>query len=151
MKWLRDRMNGATQSVDLSTCEIPPEFDATFLDWYRARTEAEWALIPRQTLKKTLKQFVRAGVGGSTLQRGMQWTDGLSDDAIAQIESRWGLRFPPDYRLFLQRLHVPDRPLLGARFADKPEETARPGFWPAPTGMRSKPWYWRKSPPSTTG
>ena len=50
---------------------------------------------------------------------------GLSDDEIEQIERRWDLRFPPDYRLFLQRLHVPDRPLLGAHFADKPARTAR--------------------------
>ena len=55
----------------------------------------------------------------------MRWTDGLSDDEIEQIERRWDLRFPPDYRLFLQRLHVPDRPLLGAHFADKPAGTAR--------------------------
>ncbi len=122
MKWLRRRMNGATRSVDPSPWEIPPEFDATFLDWFRERTEALWASLPSQTLKKTLKQFVRAGVGGSTFQRDTQWTDGLSDDEIAQIERRWALRFPPDYRLFVQRLHVPDRPLLGAGFAYRREE-----------------------------
>src|SRR6266540_4551702 len=101
---------------------IPAEFDATFLDWFRDRTEEFWATVPRQRLRKALARYVRMGIGGSSWQRNMRWTGGLSDDEIAQAERRWGLRFPPDYRLFLQRLHAPDRPLLGAHFEDKGQD-----------------------------
>ncbi len=101
---------------------IPAEFDETFLDWFRDRTEEFWATVPRQRLRKALARYVRMGIGGSSWQRKTRWTGGLSDDEIGQAERRWGLRFPPDYRLFLQRLHAPDRPMLGAHFEDKGHE-----------------------------
>jgi hypothetical protein len=43
---------------------------------------------------------------------------GLSDSEIDQLEDRWAVRFPPDYRLFLQHMHTVDRAMVGARFAD---------------------------------
>lgn len=63
---------------------------------------------------RTFEDYVAAGVGGSDWQRGTRWAGGLSEEQIGQIERRWSLRFPPDYRLFLRVLHTIDRPELGA-------------------------------------
>jgi len=46
-------------------------------------------------------------------QSGTRWLSGLAEADIAAVETRWGWRFPPEYRLFLSRLHAPDRPLGG--------------------------------------
>jgi hypothetical protein len=94
--------------------EIPPGFTEHFLNWFRARTEATWSTYrPR-----TFEDYVAAGVGGSDWQRGTRWAGGLSEEQIEQIERRWSLRFPPDYRLFLRVLHTIDRPTLGAFYND---------------------------------
>jgi hypothetical protein len=45
----------------------------------------------------------------------------LGDEQIMEIERRWNLAFPPDYRLFLQRLHSVDRPMLCARYLAEDE------------------------------
>jgi hypothetical protein len=101
-----------------TTRTIPPDFGSDFLVWFRERTEAAWAAIPQRTPTEVLAHFVTAGVGGRDWQRGTRWLHGLSNDEIAQIERRWRFTFPPDYRLFLQRLHAPDRPMLRAHYRD---------------------------------
>ena len=110
---------------------VPTELDA-FLDWFRERTEAVWASLPvrapEEIVAVSLKIFENeedaptyeeeAGLGW---QPGTRWLGGLSSEAIAEAEKRWGVRFPADYRLFLQRLHAPDRPGLCTGFASKAE------------------------------
>jgi hypothetical protein len=105
---------------------IPPRFDDDFLDWFRARLEAYWAALPQRTPGEVLAGYVQSGVGGSEWQTGTRWLTGLSDEEIAQVERRWGLAFPPDYRLFLQRLHSEDRPTLRASYLgeDQSPQTA---------------------------
>src|SRR6185295_3937271 len=41
--------------------------------------------------------------------RGAAWQEGLEEEQIQDIEGRWGLRFPADYRLFLRILHAQKR------------------------------------------
>ncbi len=106
---------------------VPEGFNDEFLDWFRERTEAVWATYQADTFE----DYVRAGVGGEDFQRGTRWLDGLSDIQIDEIERRWSVRFPPDYRRFLRRLHSVDRPRTGAYYADDsrmaPRE--RPSFY----------------------
>jgi hypothetical protein len=61
---------------------------------------------------------VAARVGGSDWQQGTRWLGGLDEQEIVNIEQRYQVHFPPDYRLFLQTLHSVDRPMVGASFAD---------------------------------
>jgi hypothetical protein len=61
---------------------------------------------------------VASQVGGSDWQQGTRWLGGLSEQEITTIEQRYHVRFPPDYRLFLQVLHSVDRPHMGARYVD---------------------------------
>src|SRR5215469_17263321 len=105
---------------------IPPRFDDDFLDWFRARLEAYWAALPRRKPGGVLTGYVQAGVGGSEWQSGTRWLTGLSDEEIAQVQRHWHLVFPPDYRLFLQRLHSEDRPRLCAGYLveDQSPQTA---------------------------
>jgi hypothetical protein len=100
---------------------IPPQFDDDFLDWFRVRLEAYWAALPQRTAADVLAEYVQAGAGGEEWQSGTRWLAGLSDEEIAKVERRWHLTFPPDYRLFLQRLHSEDRPMLCARYLPEGE------------------------------
>jgi hypothetical protein len=100
---------------------IPPQFDADFLDWFREHLEAYWASLPQQTPGEVLADYVRRGVGGSTWQHGTRWLAGLTEEEVAEIERRWHLAFPPDYRLFLRRLHSLDRPMLCASYLNAGE------------------------------
>lgn len=94
--------------------EIPTEFTEQFLNWFRERTEAAWAEYQPQTFE----DYVAAGVGGRDWQRGTRWLGGLSEAQIEEIERRWSLHFPPDYRLFLRVLHAVDRPKRGAKYTE---------------------------------
>jgi hypothetical protein len=85
---------------------IPDGFGPEFLDWFRAHTEGYWATIPEATPEETLAQYVEWGVGGSSWQSGTKWLNGLSDEQINGVEAQWNIRLPPDYRLFLGRLHT---------------------------------------------
>lgn len=87
-------------------------FDEAFLRWFRERTERTW----QRYQTRTFEDFVAEGVGGSDWQQGTRWLGGLQEQDIVAIEERSHIRFPPDYRLFLQMLHSVDRPLVGARW-----------------------------------
>lgn len=93
---------------------IPATFGDEFLAWFRRRTEAAWASD--------------APLG--TWQRGTRWAGGLSAGEIAAAERRWNLRFPPDYRRFLRRLHTTDRPMMATRYGDdgRARRVPRPTF-----------------------
>jgi hypothetical protein len=103
------------------TKSIPAQFDAEFLDWFRAQTEAAWAKGAERTPEEVLAQYVEWGAGGCSWQHGTRWLGGLGDEQIVEIERRWNLALPPDYRLFLQRLHSVDRPMLCARYLAEDE------------------------------
>lgn len=107
--------------------EIPAGFTEQFLNWFRARTEAAWSVYqPRK-----FEDYVAVGVGGSDFQRETRWLGGLSEEQSEQIERRWSLRFPPDYRLFLQVLHTVDRPRLGAFYTEESPSHLVPGKAPS--------------------
>jgi hypothetical protein len=55
---------------------IPTEFTDAFLDWFRGRTEAAWAMYQ----PRTFENYGAARVGGTDWQRGMRWLSGLSKD-----------------------------------------------------------------------
>jgi hypothetical protein len=83
--------------------------DAAFLEWLRDDTEARWRTHqPRD--------FQRERIGGLDYQRGTRWRGGLTAEQVRTTEQRFGLAFPPDYRLFLTTLHTTDPEMVGARF-----------------------------------
>ncbi|HEY2879058.1 hypothetical protein [Nocardioides sp.] len=79
----------------------PPEYGPGFLTWLRETTEAAWANVE----EPSLDDFRSAGFIGATWRRGTRWTGPLDDETITQLERRFGVHFPPDYRLLLQTLH----------------------------------------------
>jgi hypothetical protein len=110
------------------TTSIPDGFGPEFLDWFSAHTEAYWANIPEATPEQTLTKYVKWRSGGSWWRRGTKWLDGLGDAEVNSSASEWGLHFPPDYRLFLRRLHTVDKPRWRAHYlgwdeAPQPEES----------------------------
>jgi hypothetical protein len=90
----------------------PPIALPEFLDWLKLKTEGAWANIA----ETTLAQFEARGVGGSSWKPGTKWRPGLTADEIDAIEEKWSLEFPPDYRLFLEKLNAPDRWMSGASY-----------------------------------
>jgi hypothetical protein len=106
---------------------FPPEFGWPFLAWLQATTERAW----QHVRPRTLSDYQRAGVGGCSWQRGTRWTGGLTDRELESVEGRFGVRFPPDHRLFLQVLHATTPRMSGAYFVDgtRLESVERPGFY----------------------
>jgi hypothetical protein len=103
--------------------------DDAFLEWFRDATERAWAVHEPRTFEE---------VGGVDWQRGTRWLEGLSEPEIDEIERSWDLRFPPDYRLFLRRLHATDRPMRGALYSGTTLVPAeRPGFYNWHTDARA--------------
>jgi hypothetical protein len=106
----------------------PQHFDEAFLRWFRERTEEAW----RKYQTTTFEEFVASQVGGQDWQRGTRWLGRLSEQEIVTVEQHYQMRFPPDYRLFLQMLHSVDQPLVGARYSDEWKQaflrTQRPIF-----------------------
>lgn len=113
---------------------VPPKFDERFLAWFRDRTEAAWEHYePRD--------FSGDGPGGVDWQPGTRWTDGLSEKEIERAETKLGLCLPPDYRLFLARLHVPDRPMTGWLFRGRRKVRASEqpfSDWRRPADIRGR-------------
>jgi hypothetical protein len=106
---------------------IPAGFGDEFLDWFRAATEQAWARFR----ERSFLSWVGGGVGGADWQHATRWSAGLAEAEIEAIERQWSLRFPPDYRRFLRRLHATDRPMIGAGFADSGAMVplVTPGFY----------------------
>ena len=103
----------------------PTAFGDEFLDWLRRKTEGAWASWePRD--------FFAEEIGGVDWQRGTRWLGGIDDATIDAAEARLEVRFPADYRLFLRRLHAPDRAMTGAFFGGPAGELVpreRPSFY----------------------
>jgi len=106
---------------------IPTEFGRPFLEWLRAATERTWQALD----ERTLADYERAGVGGCSWRRGTHWSGGLDDREIEAVETRWGVHFAPDHRLFLQVLHATEPLRRGAAFVDRERmrTVERPGFY----------------------
>jgi hypothetical protein len=105
----------------------PPEFNVEFVEWLRGATERAWSSIT----ERTLDDYRRAGVGGTSWRRNTRWRGGLSDAEIDSIAHRYDLEFPQEHRLFLRTLHSTMPQTAGATFAGghtlQPVE--RPGFY----------------------
>ena len=110
--------------------DVPSSFDSAFLDWFRERTEVYWASLPVRTPEEILAEYVKAEIGGREWQPGTRWLGGIGTDEISEIEGRWRLRFPADYRLFLQELGAPDRSMFSAAFVDRSDAGAARGLLP---------------------
>ena len=87
--------------TDTGISAVPAQFGETFLDWFRARTEQAWATYPETP--------------DATWRRGTHWLGAQPEERVDAAEHRWGVRFPPDYRLFLQRLYAVDRPMYAVQ------------------------------------
>ncbi|MBO0845994.1 MAG: SMI1/KNR4 family protein [Nocardioides sp.] len=79
----------------------PATFGTEFLTWLRDTTERAWD----QVEDWALEDYERHGLIGARWQHGTRWTGGLDDATIEKVEHRYGVTFPPQYRLFLQTLH----------------------------------------------
>jgi len=79
-----------------------------FLERLRAETEERWARLQPPPFKV---------IGRMDWRPGTRWRGGLSDAEMDAAEARFGLTFPPDYRLFLATLHTPDPEMVGTKFA----------------------------------
>lgn len=90
----------------------PLPFNEAFLSWFRERTEAAWGKYD----SITLEHYPGSDAGemdNYEWQQGTRWLHGLTEGEITAIEKRWNVAFPPEYRLFLSKLHAPDRPRAG--------------------------------------
>lgn len=111
-------------------CMGQTELDVEFLEWLRRATEAAW----RDHVPRDLN---RAGAGGLDWQPRTRWRGGMSATEISAAETRYGLVFPPDYRLFLETLHTPDPPMIGAHYEGSglvPTSGRRFPDWTGPSG-----------------
>jgi len=108
---------------------IPREFAEGFLDGFRERTEATWSTYPAPTLER----FEERRRFGCDWRPGTRWPGGLAAGRVAAVEREWALRFPPDYRLFLKRLHSVGRPMKCRRgrkaASDTPTLHDAPSFY----------------------
>ncbi len=93
---------GVGYVADNGQSAIPAQFGEAFIDWFRARTEQTWATYPETPT--------------ALWQRGTRWLGAQPEERIAAAEYRWGVRFPPDYRLFLQRLYSVDHPAYAQQY-----------------------------------
>ena len=104
----------------------PPEFGPDFLAWLRETTEAAWL----QVEEPSLDDYRTAGFIGAGWRRGTRWTGPLGDETIARLERRFGVHFPPQYRLFLRTLHSTTPWMRGAAYGTGDLALYRaPGFY----------------------
>jgi hypothetical protein len=78
------------------------------LKWLRAVTEAAWASLLDPTRSSSSSSPTEAA--RSLWKPGTRWTGGYSQTQLDELERKWKLRFPPDYRLFLSTLGSTDHP-----------------------------------------
>ena len=80
-----------------------------FLAWLRSVTETRWEThVPRD--------FEAARVGGLDWAPRTKWRGGMTEAQVSEVQRRFGLVFPPDYRRFLRTLHTTDPEMVGAFF-----------------------------------
>jgi hypothetical protein len=105
---------------------VPDDF-AEFLELLRIRTEAAWAILD----EPSLPEFELLETSETHWKPGTQWLQDFSDSEIDALEQHYDLKFPNDYRMFLQKLHAPDRPMYSVDFGenDRPVEGECPSFY----------------------
>jgi hypothetical protein len=111
----------STERPDPASTPPPADFGPEFLHWLQQATERSWAVIDEPTVADL----------GARWRRGTRWTGGLEDATIAAVEKRYGVQFPPDYRLFLQTLHSTTPWRLGGTYdgTNNVVEYEAPGFY----------------------
>jgi len=72
-----------------------------FLDEFKCATEEKWS-----------KCSINPTLYGFQFQRGTRWNPGLSDEKITEYENALGVRFPHDFRSFLQSANGTDLPTI---------------------------------------
>jgi hypothetical protein len=102
----------------------PPGFGIEFLDWFRDATEKNWAAWQSQYFAGTEYR----AFGSAPWQKHAHWLRGLSHEAIYTLERTWSVAFPPDWRVFLSRIHAADRPVPGVSPTTETSDVARPFF-----------------------
>lgn len=104
---------------------IPERFNREFLEWLRKRTELAWKKNRKKD--RLLGKFVDV----RPWQKDTKWIRGASEQEIRQMEKKWMVRFPEDYRLFLRTLFTTDRPMLVLRYGKKnrPYQKESPSFY----------------------
>jgi hypothetical protein len=106
--------------------DVPAEYGPEFLSWLRETTEAAW----RRVAEPSFDDHQAAGFIGAGWRRGTRWTGPLDDDTITQVEGHFGVRFPPEHRLFLQTLHSTTPWMRGAEYdGDELASYEAPGFY----------------------
>lgn len=85
-----------------------------FLNWFKDETERFWIAHEPEFLPGL---YPSSGYTFSDWYQGTKWQP-YTRTQIAAIEKRWGIKFPWDYRLFLQLVGTPDRPALKSGFRD---------------------------------
>lgn len=92
---MRESAYGSTMVADGRRDEPPGKYGVDFLEWLRRVTERTWAGLddrPEDAFNHRWRQ-------------GTRWTGGLTEEEVAEVEVRFGVWFPPDYRLLLHTLH----------------------------------------------
>ncbi|HVX44842.1 MAG TPA: hypothetical protein VHC49_13200 [Mycobacteriales bacterium] len=79
----------------------PEDYGPEFLAWLKERTERAW----KRSRRWSMANLRRTERLGGEWRRGTHWTGGLSDGQVAEVQDRFGVRFAPQQRLFLQTLH----------------------------------------------
>ncbi|MFL5320419.1 MAG: hypothetical protein ACJ790_12235 [Myxococcaceae bacterium] len=93
----------------------PPDFGEPFLSWLREETEGAWAKLP---------------AADQGWQPGTKWGTPLSDAELSDAEKFIGLRFAPDYRLFLRTLHTTTNRPKAIRYQGSEGKSVEvPGFY----------------------
>jgi hypothetical protein len=114
--------------IELMNNDSMPTELSEFLVWLKHRTEKIWSIHHTATLEEVR----RAHYSGPDWKTGTRWLGGFSDAEIDSFEKIWNVRFPPDYRLFLQLLGAPDRPMMMFGYGDRKEERVQgesPSFY----------------------
>lgn len=83
---------------------IPTGFNAAFLQWFKKKTEDAW----RKGIKKDF--ILNKTVRMQPWERKLRWVGNISQCRINEIEKKWKLCFPADYRLFLKELFAVNNP-----------------------------------------
>ena len=92
---------------EMQAATPPPEdLGVEFLKWLRRETERSW---------RCFDEKAEAGVG-ARWRLGSQWTRGLEDTALAEVERHFNVRLTPDHRLFLQTPHSTTPWMRGYRY-----------------------------------
>lgn len=77
------------------TVPPPDGFGVDFLAWVRRVSEQVWADLDEPRTRDITWQW----------RTGTTWTGGLDERTVRDLEGQYGVRFPPDHRLFLRTLH----------------------------------------------